>query len=107
MCEICRTVESELLPVIEQLKAKYPGTSVEGHKVPVGHHVYAAVTNIAGDLAVEEGKALVAIEAEKRGITVKEMENQLAEEFAQRLMGNYAPKAKSSIFSGGSKVIEA
>lgn len=54
MCEVCKTVAGEVREFAEKLVEKYPGESVEGTPVPLTHHVFVALYEVANEYARKE-----------------------------------------------------
>jgi hypothetical protein len=54
MCDVCKTVEAKLGAFLNELENEFPGTEVEGQKVPRSHHVFVATLSHAQRLLVQE-----------------------------------------------------
>ena len=63
MCQICLNATTRLEEMLPQLQKEFPGTSIDGQPIDVGHHVTVAL--FAALVARPEGWLLFKAEAEQ------------------------------------------
>lgn len=64
MCDVCLTVYKELKAKADELTEKYPGSEIDGQKVPRRHHVNTALRVLGEGAMIDEMTGMAEIAQE-------------------------------------------